>query len=412
MKRHLKLADMRGLARLTLDGARLITDVVEETHATVLRQLQGRFCVPVSLLGASTGSRTGAIPGLVYRSIHAGYATVEAGLEVGAGLLGPVLGDGDPSISTSERERMLAILNGVWGHHLEASHNALAIEISFRCEGAPLEMDADAIRDALGTPGRKLLVLAHGLCMNDASWRQSGLDYGMDLARGLGYTPLYLHYNSGLHISTNGHRFAALLERLVAEWPEPVEELTVLGFSMGGLIARSAAHYGEIERHAWRSHLRRLVFLGAPHHGSHLERAGSWADYLLESTSYSAPFKRLGATRSAGITDLRHGSVVDEDWHDTNWLDYRHDIRRPVPLPNDVQCYTLAATLGATTGDAQARLLGDGIVPLDSALGHHRDPERDLAFSPSRSWVGFGMRHVDLLRSPEVYAKLYEWLAS
>ena len=46
------------------------------------------------------------------------------------------------------------------------------------------------------------------------------------LARDLGFTPIHLHYNSGLHISTNGRRFAAMLERLLSQpLPEPESEI-------------------------------------------------------------------------------------------------------------------------------------------------------------------------------------------
>ena len=198
----------------------------------------------------------------------------------------------------------------------------------------------------VGTPGRKLLVLAHGLCMNDLSWEQNGHDHGAQLARDLGYTPVYLHYNTGLRVSTNGKLLAGLLERLVAAWPEPVEEITVLGHSMGGLVARSAAHYAEQDNRTWRPQLRRLVFLGTPHHGSRLERAGHWADRLLDVSPYSAPFQRLGASRSAGIVDLRHGSVVDEDWQGFDRLGHRWDRRRHVPLPAGVECYALGSHPG------------------------------------------------------------------
>ncbi|MGE5602173.1 MAG: esterase/lipase family protein [Nitrososphaerales archaeon] len=404
------VSDVQGLARLTLDAARMITDVVEETHAAVLGQFHGRFGAPSRLLGASTEGRTGAIPGLVYRSIRAGYDAVEAGLGIGGSLLGRATGSA--SSWTPERERGLAVLNGVWGHHLAASRNPLAIEMAFRHAGAPLALEPCALRAALGAPGSKLLVLVHGLCMNDLSWQQDGHDHGAELARDLGYTPVYLHYNTGLHISTNGKCLAELLEKLVEAWPAPVEELTILGHSMGGLVARSAVHYGELDKRTWRDRLRRLVCLGAPHHGSRLERAGAWADRFMDATPYSAPFKRLGATRSAGITDLRHGSVIDEDWQGAGRFEHRRDVRCLVPLPDGVECYALAATLGTEAGDAKDRLLGDGLVPVKSALGIHRDPERNLAFPPSHRWVGYEMSHLDLLRSPEVYAQLQEWLAS
>ena len=387
-----------------MDGARLITDVVEHAHAAVLG--------PVGAgLGAApdrpTPTRTRGIPGLVYRSIHAGYDVVDMTL---AAAFGALAGE-SPVVPTPERERLLAILNGVWGDHLAESGNPLAIEMSFQHAGAPLVLETSALAAALSEPGGKLLVLAHGLCMDDRCWRDGECDYGCALGRDLGYTPLYLRYNSGLHISTNGRRLAALLEQAVAAWPAPVEEIAIVGHSMGGLIARSAAHYGAREGHAWRTHLNRLVFLGAPHHGSRLERAGHAADELLALTPYSAPFRRLGVTRSAGITDLRHGSIVDEDWQGLDRFGQRHDNRRPTPLPADVSCYAAAVTRGARSGDRLDRLLGDGLVPLDSSLGAHTDAARTLVFPESRRWIGYEMGHLDLLRSPQVYEKLREWLA-
>ena len=117
--------------------------------------------------------------------------------------------------------------------------------------------------------------------MNDLQWKRKGHDHGAALARDLAYTPVYLHYNSGLHISTNGRAFAELLEALVRLWPVPLTELVLIGHSMGGLVARSACHYGALARHEWLRRLDKLVFLGTPHHGAPLERGGNWVDMLL-----------------------------------------------------------------------------------------------------------------------------------
>ncbi|MGL4649604.1 MAG: lipase family alpha/beta hydrolase, partial [Caldilineaceae bacterium] len=225
-------------------------------------------------------------------------------------------------------------------------------------------------------------------------------------------TPLYLRYNSGVHISTNGRDLASLLETTVAQWPVPVQEIVLVGHSMGGLVARSACHYGAIENHAWLGNLRKLVMLGAPHHGSPWERIGAWTGDLFNVSGYSAPFGRLGRLRSAGITDLRHGNIVDEDWSDGDRFVRGPDRRKVVPLPADVATFAAAATRGATDRDPLGRLLGDGLVPISSALGHHSDSQRTLAIPRAHQWVGYGMTHLDLLNRPEVYAKLQEWVAS
>ena len=188
-----------------------------------------------------------------------------------------------------------------------------------------------------------------------------------------------------------------MLEAVVAAWPCQVEELTIVGHSMGGLVARSAVHHGQDRQHAWPNRLRRLVFLGTPHHGSPLERGGHGLDYLMSLSPYSAPLTRLGRSRSAGIRDLRHGTIVQGQ-------------RQSVPLPAGVKCYAVGAMLGSHRGVVAERLVGDGLVPLDSALGLHRDPARRLDFPEGHRWIGSQMGHLELLSRPEIYRQLESWL--
>jgi triacylglycerol esterase/lipase EstA (alpha/beta hydrolase family) len=229
-------------------------------------------------------------------------------------------------------------------------------------------------------------------------WRRNGHDHGAALERDLGLTPVYLNYNSGLHISTNGRAFAAQLENLIDQWPRPLEELAIVGHSMGGLVARSALHYAVEAGLAWPRRLRKIVFLGTPHHGAALERGGNGVDVLLAAAPYAAPFARLGKVRSAGITDLRHGDLLDEDWAGRDRFAPGSDPRRPVPLPDGVLGFAAAASMRETG------FLGDGLVSVASAFGSDI-PE-------SRRWVGYGMNHLDLLDRPEVYAQIRDWLAA
>jgi pimeloyl-ACP methyl ester carboxylesterase len=297
--------------------------------------------------------------------------------------------------STAVRDAWVSAINGVYGDHLVRTGNPLAIEMSFRHDHR--RVDPRRPDEALAGAGGRLLVIVHGLCLNDQHWTRDGENRIESVAAEHGYTPVYLHYNSGQSIATNGREFADLLETLLCHLQRPLQEIAIVGHSMGGLVARSAVRHGRAARHDWPRSLRRLVFLGTPHHGAPLERGGHRLDYVMELSPYVAPFTRLGKSRSAGITDLRYGSITDDE-------------QEFVPLPQDVECYALAATLGKRRDRVAERLVGDGLVPLDSALGRHKDAARTLALREDRQWIGYEMGHLELLGRPEVYAQLRKWL--
>ncbi|HVR95270.1 MAG TPA: alpha/beta hydrolase [Thermoanaerobaculia bacterium] len=371
-----------------------MTDLVEAMHHNIAR-------IP----GLPVQRARRGIAGLVYRSIRRVTRLVGGGLDA---ILAPAVARFGEGSSPPGREALLAALNGVLGDHLVASGNPLAIPMRLRRDGHPLD-PGPALAASIPRPSDKLIVLAHGLCMNDLQWNRKGHDHGAALARDLGYTPVYLHYNSGLHVSTNGREFAALLESLVRHWPMPVEELAILGHSMGGLVARSACHYARVAGHDWPRVLKRLVFLGTPHHGSPLERGGNWVDIVLGTSPYTAPLARLGKIRSAGITDLRHGNLLDEDWADRDQFERSGDPRQPVPLPEGVACYAMAAMAREGVGDPWP---SDGFVPPGSALGHHEEPDLTLSLPESRRWVLHGFHHFDLLSQSDAYEKIKEWMES
>jgi pimeloyl-ACP methyl ester carboxylesterase len=194
---------------------------------------------------------------------------------------------------------------------------------------------------------------------------------------------------------------------LIAQWPAPIEDLVIIGHSMGGLVARSACHYGDEADHLWRGKLSKLIFLGTPHHGAPLERIGHWVEGVVGKIPDASGFARLAKIRSAGVTDLRHGALLDEDWS-------AGDAKRPriVALPQGVSCYAIAARLAAGNAGVKGRLIGDGLVTVASATGDHRDPARDLGIPADRRWVGDEMGHFDLLSRPEVYQQIARWLRS
>lgn len=399
-KNPIRPSDLQGASRLAVEAVTALTDLVEAMHQTITRRPDSQ--------GRPTRASTSGIPALVYGSVRGVTRLVGAAIDTAVAPLVPLLAAGHLS---PRREAMLAALNGVLGDHLAATANPLAIPMRLRRDGHPLVMERAALADAIPQATGKLLVLAHGICMNDLQWEREGHDHGAALARDLGYTPVYLHYNSGLHVSSNGRAFSGALEALAAEWPLPVEELVILGHSMGGLVARSACHYGRLAGQRWLRHLRALVFLGTPHHGSPLERAGNWVDVMLGASPYSAPLARVGKIRSAGVTDLRFGNLVDEDWEGEDRFARAGDRRHPVPLPEGVACYAVAATMKPRGGRVGELVAGDGLVPLDSALGRHRNAKLALDFEEGRRFISSDTGHFDLLCRPEVYARLRQWLA-
>ena len=400
-KTHLRATDLRGVGRLAVDATLGLTGLVEHLHHNILRT--------PGPLGAVSERPTGGITGLVYRSIRGVTRLVGGSVDALLGQVVSLLGPSEVPPS-AEREAVLSALNGVLGDHLEATHNPLAITMALRHDGLPLVIDAEALARAVPQARRRVLLMVHGLCMNPLQWRRNGHDHGAALAAEGGFTPLYLHYNSGLHISSNGRLLADRLQALVDAWPVPLEEIVILGHSMGGLVARSACHQAQARGDVWPQRLTKMVFLGSPHHGASLERGGHWIDVILGASPYTAAFARLGKLRSAGITDLRHGSLLDADWAEAVTSTKAGDHRTRVPLPEAVACYAIAGSLGAEAGALREKLLGDGLVPLASALGRHRVKSRALNFAPDNTWVGQGMNHLDLLVRAEVLAQLRAWL--
>jgi len=181
---------------------------------------------------------------------------------------------------------------------------------------------------------------------------------------------------------------------------------------MGGLVSRSACYYADQADFRWLAQLDSLIFLGTPHHGAPLEKGVNLIDNIIEINAYSKPFSRLLQIRSSGFTDLRYGNLVADDWEEHNRFKVQGDQRTPVPLPQNVACYTIAATKGETQGKLNDKLIGDGLVTLDSALGEHKDPALQLNFPPSNQWIGRKMDHWDLLNHSDVYAQLKGWLTA
>lgn len=382
----------QGVARLTIDAVLAITDIVESVHH--------RISPLSSLTSKNDKEKVSGISGLVYQNIR--NVTEQIGDSIDAPLAS-ISKTMDTASDSASKQALQAALNGVLGDHLVRSGNPLAIPMHFRKGGKTL--NEAQLRDLVATSNGKIMIMVHGLCMNDLQWRREGHDHGAELANDIGMQAIYLHYNTGRHISDNGQDFAILLASL-HKLSDHILDINILAHSMGGLVSRSALHQTKNLDYKGSPLVNNLIFLGTPHHGAALEKAGNWIDMLLGAHSYTAPFGRLVKVRSAGISDLRFGNVQQADWESTDRFEFIADQRLPMALPTNVKCFAIATSAKENENHA----LGDGLVSIKSALGEHENRAFNLLIPDERKWVGNKINHLQLLSDKRVYEMLKVWL--
>lgn len=307
------------------------------------------------------------------------------------------------------RNYLPAVLNGAVGDKLARAGEGLAIGMSFRHDRRDIPVAALAVSMADGD-GRAA-VFVHGLMGDELMWQQTlGGDEGLAAAleRDRGVVPLYVRYNSGLHISTNGRALADLLESFARAHAGDVKTLTLVGHSMGGLVVRSAEHYGREAGHRWPELVDSIALLGAPHDGSYLEKLGHLTSTILETipTSQTRIISRVIDERSDGIKDLRIGVLVDEDWQRPDAHSMPIAERTTVPLLPDARYHVVIGTLVGDHTSIVAAYLGDGLVAKGSALGTKRDELTDAVVYKVFPRTG----HMALMTSPDVQQYLVEVL--
>ncbi len=314
--------------------------------------------------------------------------------------------------TTRPGSAMVAALNGLIGDRLEGSGSELHQPASVRVEGEAVAIDSGSLSTAFPDATGRVVVFLHGLMGTEFYWDwggdHPGDNYGARLASDLGYTPVYLRYNSGLHVSENGRSVAALLEELVGAWPVAVQEIALVGHSMGGLIARSAGHQGSESGQRWTERVRHMISLGTPHLGAPLEQGAHMAAealYALPETRMLGAFLRR---RSAGIRDLRHGSLVDEDWRGRDPSALRAAACKEVPLLEGARHCFVSATITRSPRHPLGRLLGDILVLTPSASGQGRT--RQMPFEAEHGHHVSPAHHLALLNHPDVYERLHGWL--
>ena len=236
-------------------------------------------------------------------------------------------------------DALVGAVNGVAGDHLAARGNALDLGLRLRAgEG----------------DRRRVVVWVHGLSTTEWSWALAGDEpLGEKLARDAGMTPVWARYNTGRPIAANGRALAAALDAWITA---DVEEIALVGHSMGGLVVRAACAEGG----AWLGRVKDVVTLGTPHRGAPLARWAAGLEGGLSAIDLP-PTRILGrilAVRSRGIRDLEAGLSG-------------------AAIPGIRYTYVAGALLPGPLGD----LVGDGLVqPVSATDGGGNDAFRAAHF--------------------------------
>jgi len=314
--------------------------------------------------------------------------------------------------------RVLGALNGLKGDTIATDYPGLAFPMVLRdhVNGGDATPTKKGLTAAFPEATGRVAVFVHGLCETDRSWwdgatRNHGepsVSYGTLLTADLGFTGLYLRYNSGLPVKDNGHMLAELLDEVVAAWPVPIQDLVLIGHSLGGLVARSACHSADIDQRPWAGLVRHVICVGTPHFGAPLERGVHRLVPLLDRVPETRPLATLLRDRSAGVKDLRHGVFATDEFHGDDPDEYLAHRRREVPfLAGATYCF-IGATITRDRHHPLGHLVGDLLVRYPSASGSNRS--RNIPFELEHGAHIGGINHFDLLNHPTVYEHLHQWL--
>ncbi len=430
-----------GLRHLVHDLVEKTTNLVQEQHFAVVNKptrVLDAIAPPLGNVARVVEGAQRMTASVVYDAIRATNTGVrvlcDVGLDAAAtlgGNTGPQMASADdpddvatPLRSTALGSRSwwidqtLCVLNGAMGDFLHERDNDLHIEMGLRVLGRRVPPDPAAMATALPNATGRIAIFVHGLMCTEWSWsfdahKQYGdpdVNFGTLLARDLGFTPLYIRYNTGLHVSENGRSLSALLEAIFAAYPVPIEQIVILGHSMGGLVSRSAVHYGHEHGASWTKHLTHVYCIGSPNLGAPLEKTGNVLAAVLayfDTPGTQVPAILLKA-RSAGIKDLRFGYVIDEDWKDRDPDALLEDNRHDVPFVDSVLYCFVAGTLTRDPAHPATQILGDVLVRMPSAAGQTTDATRRIPFHVGG--VVTGAHHLALANHPDVYAEIRRWL--
>ena len=406
-RRDRERSEVEALARLTFDELSRGVFGIGDIHAAIAN----RVFTHVGAQGAVAREAHEAIS----RGVYAGIAAGSAGLGRVAGRVLAQTASSQRSLSpTPVGGGMLAVIDGLIGDELERQHSALQEPMAVRVDGRVVACEPKEVARCFPDATRRLVVFVHGLMETEFPWSwfaaENGGTYGTRLARDLRVSPVYVRYNTGRHISENGRSLAELLEQLVAAWPLEVNEVALIGHSMGGLVARSACYRASETDQTWARQVRHVVSLGTPHTGAPLAQAVHYASAGLNLVPETRPLAGLLRRRSSGIRDLRQGSLVDEDWMDRDADALRALACKEVPLLQGATHCFIAATIMHSERHPLSRLIGDLLVLQPSASGQSRS--RRIPFEAEYGMHLGAAHHLALLNHPAVYERIRHWLAT
>ncbi len=357
------------ILHLAMRSAQELTDLVAEVHSTITDM--------PTLLNKAHQAQAHRAP-LAYRLVSKSFTLLAR--------FSRILISQQSEFNQLNALRGHAALNGVCGDKLEAWSSPLALSMTLRTkQGAPLDPAIWSQSNAMGH-----VLFLHGLCHNDLEWQQSShhLQFVEELTQS-GYQVAWLRYNTGRAIHANGRDLADLLARQLSDTGAPV---WLIGHSMGGLLIRSASHYATEQKYGWIKRLSHAAYLGSPHLGAPWEIAGNHLNNMLDITPYTRPFMRLGNIRSIGIRNLRVAHITAD---------------QTMPkLASEVDHLLLATAWSEAHTD---NWIGDGIVPVSSALAQNDDG--DVLTAPTIKRVLLNnINHLAILDDARIYAELRDWL--
>ena len=310
-----------------------------------------------------------------------------------------------------------AAINGFLGDRLAQEGDSLAWDMTLVHDRQPLAADRTALAAALPDASSRVAVFVHGLAGSERVWwsppghkASAGPSYGDRLADELGVTPLYVRYNSGLHISDNGAHLSDLLDRVVANWPASEPELILVGHSMGGLVARSACVQASRQEPppAWVGRVRHVVSLGSPYQGASLERVVNRATRLMGRVGEAKAVADVLDLRSDGVRDLRFGYILEDEWRDADPAAIRRTPLDRAPNLEGASHRFVSGSLRPGRRHPANRVLGDLLVTRASATGPARRPGGHGVEGTDVAHFA-GVDHLALCNDPAVYARLRTW---